>query len=74
VRQAAMPPAWLKQPGAVSPAHQRASVGDPEGAGRFSPTAALLVDHDAKASLTPRALHSSKIDSVTVCKCGRFRV
>ncbi len=32
--------------------------------GRFAPIAALLVDHDASASLTPHALRSNQIGSV----------
>jgi hypothetical protein len=53
---------------------QRFSENDPVGAGRFCFLAALLVDYDAKASHPPRALPENKIDSVTVCKCGRIRV
>jgi hypothetical protein len=34
----------------------------------------LLVDHDATASLTPRASPQTKIGSVTVYKGGRFWV
>jgi hypothetical protein len=50
---------------------RRAAKANPAGAGRFWPTAALLVVHDAIASLTPRALQATKIDSVTV---GQYHV
>src|SRR3546814_7672536 len=44
---------------------RRPSQDDPCGAGRFWPIAALLVGHDASASLPPRASHWAKIGSVT---------
>ncbi len=53
---------------------RRAAKTNPAGAGRFWPTAALLVSHDAKASLLPRALHSTKIDSVTAGQCHVIRL
>ncbi len=45
---------------------RRPSQGDPCGAGRIWPIAALLVGHDASASLPPRASHWAKFGSVTV--------
>ncbi|WP_054732521.1 hypothetical protein [Sphingopyxis macrogoltabida] len=45
---------------------RRASGGNPCGAGRFWPIAALLVGYDAPHRTSPRASHSAKIGSVTV--------
>src|SRR3546814_10814725 len=44
---------------------RRPSQDDPCGAVRFWPIAALLVGHDASASLPPRASHWAEIGSVT---------
>src|SRR3546814_16143580 len=44
---------------------RRPSQDDPCGAGRFWPIAALLLGHDASASLPPRASHLAKIRPVT---------
>jgi len=45
---------------------REASSRNPSGAGRFWPSAALLVDHYAKAWLSPRVSRWAKIGSVTV--------
>ena len=50
---------------------RRAFKGNPCGAGRFWPIAALLDGHNALALLPPCALHWTKIGSVTVCIAGR---
>ena len=46
----------------------------PQGRAEFTLWTALLVDHDAMASLTPRASPQTKFGSVTVCKGGRLWV
>ena len=66
----------VSQVGLVDPGKRRNEVrrafkGNPSGAGRFWPIAALLVGHNRLALLPPRALHWAKIGSVTVCIAGR---
>ncbi|HEV2598709.1 hypothetical protein [Sphingopyxis sp.] len=55
---------WAGCPDQRRAAVRRASGGNPYGAGRFWPIAALLVAHDEPHRTSPRALHSAKIGSV----------